>query len=93
MKQIKRTLAVLTVVMIASFAEPTFNFNLTEREALLVINAIQSSDIVSSKDANSIIGKMQRQAGDSTLNPRPKDTSNHAEDTSSKIKDTTKPKK
>lgn len=52
--------------------ERQYNFKFTEKEATQIIQSVQSSELISAKDASIIVAKMQQQASDSILNPKSK---------------------
>ena len=73
----KKVLILILVVFVTSSyakapapAEKVFTFKFTEKVANQIVAALQTADGLSARDANLIIGIIQAQASDTTLNKK-----------------------
>jgi len=67
----KKTLFILLVVgAVFGFNSPkSYRFNLSENDAVKIIESLKRSPVISAAEANELIEKIQRQAADTSLNP------------------------
>ncbi len=67
----KKTLIILILVSVAfAFNTPkSYRFNLSENDAVKIIESVKRSPVITAAEANELIEKIQRQAVDTILNP------------------------